>query len=148
MGISKYILTFAAIIFLGLLFYKIVENNLSYERSETVGEIRDYMRLTDVNVIASSIELYFQDFGRLPVDIPSIQTGICLSNLNDECVNLLNLASLNGKYLVEIPRDPLIETGEHSGYDLRMDGELIIVSAPLAELEVIEAIRGLSTIDE
>ena len=106
---------------------------------KNLGDTRNAQRSADVNTILNGTYQYALDNnGTLPAGITTTATEICATGAAS-CTGLVDLAplTLNGKYLVSIPKDPQCATvcaANGAGYKINKDANgRLIVSAPFAE---------------
>ncbi len=110
-------------------------------RKIALQEERDFVRLTDVNVIAGAISKYSLQGGSAEeLGIGEEPRFICKLN-NTDCKNYINLKPLINLYLVDVPSDPGLLDAHNAGYMVQMHNGDLLVSAPYAELEDISAMR-------
>lgn len=108
--------------------------------SRQLGKARDAQRKSDVLGILIAFYQYTLDHGGdHPVDIPfgeSNAKGICRTNV-ENCNNGINLRSLTGAYVADLPLDPHADdTGTGTSYYMYAQADnRVTVFAPLAEKE-------------
>jgi len=114
--------------------------------SKNLADTRNSQRSVNVKTIIDAVYQYHIDTGSQPgvgarsgaVAISTTATEIC-SMSAVACTGLVDLAVLttNGKYMADIPKDPLCPTGCNAngvGYKIAKDANSrLIVSAPGAE---------------
>ena len=104
---------------------------------------RNAQRRSDVNTIVNAIHQYALDnSGAFPSNLKSNSScdgfnanEICRSSASD-CTNLSDLSVLttNEKYLVALPNDPSVTSGNNTGYFASLDANnRVSVCAPHAE---------------
>lgn len=96
---------------------------------------RNSKRKADVRIILNAVYQYTIDKNELPKTIPLKNTEICKTGAAS-CAGLVDLSILTDKqlYLVQIPVDPNISSGNGSGYFIVKTAQgRISVTAPLAE---------------
>ena len=151
MSIHKYLVVailLGIISFLGYRYYEKQEQEFFESRETTSQEIRDYERLTHVNVIAEAIRLYFLEHKRLPADITRDAVFICSSIKNIDCADdQLDLSILLKGYLALIPSDPQSGFDNNTFYQVLLDGDVVNVIATKSEIEEISASRSLNSDD-
>jgi len=99
----------------------------------------------DINTILNAVYQYAIDNnGNLPGTITTSATAICQTGTTD-CTGLIDLTVLTAseKYLVSLPKDPLITatTGTASYTIIKSANGRVTVAAPLAESAVITVTR-------
>ena len=102
-----------------------------------LGDTRNAQRRADVNTILNAVYQYSIDNnGNLPASITTSATAICQTATPD-CTGLIDLTVLttDEKYLVLIPKDPLITaTTGTAGYTIiKSANGRVTVAAPSAE---------------
>lgn len=105
--------------------------------NKQLGETRNAQRRTDVNTILNAVYQYSIDNnGNLPSAITTSATAICQTG-SSSCTDLIDLTVLttNEKYLVSLPKDPLITaTTGTAGYTImKSSNGRVTVAAPSAE---------------
>jgi prepilin-type N-terminal cleavage/methylation domain-containing protein len=114
--------------------------------TKNLADSRNSQRSVNVKTIVDAVYQYSIDSGALPavgsrsgaVAISTTATEIC-SFSAASCTGLVDLAVLttNGKYMADIPKDPLCPTGCNAngvGYKIAKDANgRLIVNAPAAE---------------
>lgn len=100
-----------------------------------LGDTRNAQRKVDVNTILNAVYQYSIDNnGTLPANITTTTTAICQAA---PCTSLIDLSVLTAseKYLVAIPKDPLITaTTGTAGYTIvKSANGRVTVAAPDAE---------------
>lgn len=116
---------------------------LAINPNKQLGDTRNSQRRADVNTIINAIYQYSIDNqGNLPTGIPvepaaaqdiCMVTGAPCSTPVPALVDL-NVLTLNGKYLVAIPKDPKTGTATNSNYTVRQDvNGRVTVAAPDGE---------------
>ncbi len=106
-----------------------------------LADTRNAQRRVDVNTILNAVYQYSIDNnGTLPSAITTTATAIC-QTASTSCSSLIDLAVLttNEKYLVSIPKDPLITaTTGTAGYTIMKSGNgRVTVAAPSAEQSAV-----------
>lgn len=109
--------------------------------AKQLGDTRNAQRRTDVNTILNAVYQYSIDNnGNLPSTITTSATAICQTGTSD-CTSLIDLTVLttNEKYLVSVPKDPLITatTGTASYTIVKSINGRVTVAAPLAEQSAV-----------
>jgi prepilin-type N-terminal cleavage/methylation domain-containing protein len=106
---------------------------------KNLGDTRNSTRSADVNTILNGVYQYALDNnGTLPAGITTTATEICATGAAS-CTALVDLTSLtlNGKYLVSIPKEPQCATVcavNGVGYKIAKDANgRLTVNAPFAE---------------
>ncbi len=107
--------------------------------AKQLGDTRDAQRRADINTILNAVYQYSIDQnGNLPSTITTSATAICQAA---PCTDLIDLSVLttNEKYLVLIPKDPLITaTTGTAGYTImKSSNDRVTVAAPSAEQSAI-----------
>jgi hypothetical protein len=106
---------------------------------------RDTIRQTDIDLLASALNQYQKDHGRLPITLPTADTQICTSTgVNCESQHYVDLSFLltGGNYLDAIPVDPGRRKLWASGYTIaQLPGNKIRLVAPKSERSSIENTR-------
>ncbi|HSX35069.1 MAG TPA: type II secretion system protein [Candidatus Saccharimonadales bacterium] len=114
--------------------------------SKNLADSRNSQRSLNVKTVVDAVYQYTIDSGALPgvgarsgaVAITTTATEMC-SGSASSCTGLVDLAVLttNGKYMADIPKDPLCPTGCNAngvGYKIAKDANgRLIVNAPAAE---------------
>lgn len=103
--------------------------------NKQLGDTRNAQRRTDVNTILNAVYQYSIDNnGTLPSTITTTATAVCQAA---PCTSLIDLSVLTAseKYLVAIPKDPLITTTTGTaGYTIvKSANGRVTVAAPSAE---------------
>lgn len=114
---------------------------LAINPTKQLGDTRNAQRRADVNTILNAVYQYAIDNnGSLPSTITTSATAICQTGTSD-CTGLIALTVLttNEKYLVSIPKDPLITaTTGTAGYTImKSSNGRVTVAAPDAEQSAI-----------
>jgi type IV pilus assembly protein PilA len=109
--------------------------------AKQLGDTRNAERRADVNTILNAVYQYSIDLnGNLPATITTTATAICQTGTTD-CGSLIDLTVLttSEKYLVAIPKDPLISaTTGTAGYTIMKSANgRVTVAAPSAEQSAI-----------
>ncbi len=104
-----------------------------------LGDTRNAQRRADVNTILNAVYQYSIDNnGTLPANITTSATAICQAS---PCTSLIDLSVLttSEKYLVSIPKDPLITaTTGTAGYTImKSSNGRVTVAAPSAEQSAV-----------
>ncbi len=108
--------------------------------AKQLADTRNAQRKVDVNTILNAIKQYqIDNNGHLPAEsynpgITSNTTEICKTGASS-CSSLIDMSDLtdSGKYLVSIPIDPSITSGDNTGYFVSSGGNRVTVTAPEAE---------------
>ncbi len=111
-----------------------------------LGDTRNAQRRADVNTIINATYQYALDVnGALPTSISSTQpcstatnqickTGVATSTCASSSLVDLSVLTLNEKYVVAIPTDPSVSTGDGAGYFINKSSNgRVTVCAPNAE---------------
>ncbi len=109
--------------------------------TKQLGDTRNAQRRTDVNTILNAVYQYSIDNnGNLPSTITTSATAICQTD-SPSCSGLIDLTVLttSEKYLVSIPKDPLITaTTGTAGYTImKSSNGRVTVAAPDAEQSAV-----------
>lgn len=112
--------------------------------TKQLGDTRNAQRRADVNTILNAVYQYAIDNnGNLPSSITTSSTAICQTG-TPACTDLIDLTVLTAseKYLVSIPKDPLITaTTGTAGYTiLKSANGRVTVAAPDAEQSAIVSV--------
>lgn len=110
---------------------------LAINPTKQLGDTRNAQRSADVTTILNAVYQYSLDNnGSIPAGITTTVAPIC-NTTGASCtggVVDLGVLTLNGKYLVAIPKDPSITTGVSAGYTIAKDANnRVTVAAPSAE---------------
>jgi type IV pilus assembly protein PilA len=103
--------------------------------TKQLGDARNAQRRADVNTILNAVYQYSIDNnGNLPATITGTGTAICKTGASS-CTGLIDLTVVTGKYVVAIPSDPSLTTGDSAGYTIFRDetSKRVTVAAPGAE---------------
>lgn len=121
----------------GLVFYRYLQA-AEKERLAVVIQLRDRDRREHLRTLASAIKQYIVDHnGQLPGNVYENNKFICRTDIESDCMGLVDLSKLTDDYLVTLPIDPLVLTGASTGYSIRKERDLITVEATQAEKEDI-----------
>lgn len=107
--------------------------------TKQLGDARNAQRRSDVTTILNAVYQYSIDNkGALPGTITATATGICKSGVAAAtCTTdgLINLSTLTTTYIVALPVDPSVTTGNSTNYDISRDATSlrVTVAAPGAE---------------
>jgi len=104
--------------------------------TKQLGDARNAQRRADVNTILNAVYQYSIDSnGNLPATITGTATAICKTTGTGACTGLIDLGVVVGKYVVAIPSDPSLTTGDSAGYTIFRDetSKRVTVAAPGAE---------------
>lgn len=113
---------------------------IAIKPSLQIAKSNDAQRTADVRAIADSLWQYaIENGGNFPLSLASgavlPATNICLGSGTVQCAGLLDVYSIVGQYIVEIPSDPKYSSGFNSEYTLsKAANGKITVSAPRCEL--------------
>lgn len=108
---------------------------LQFNPQKQFERMRNMQREQDTANILSEIYQYSLQHGHIPDVLPAEATEICALNAPD-CTGYIDLSFLmrNETDITRIPKDPLIEHGNGTGYSIMIDEEqLITVSSLLTE---------------
>ena len=108
---------------------------VSVNPTKQLADARNAQRRSDLNVILDAVYQYSIDNnGSLPHTITTIETEICKSGLNVDCMGMINLNLLTGAYLSGLPYDPSASTENSTKYTIVKSGNRVALRAPEAEL--------------
>ncbi len=114
--------------------------------SKQLGDTRNAQRRADVNTIINAVYQYALDAnGALPTSITTTtpcssaaneicKTGVATSTCASSSLVDLSVLTLNEKYIVAVPTDPSVSTGNGAGYFIdKTSNSRVTVCAPNAE---------------
>ena len=105
-------------------------------------EQRNKLRRSDVNTLLNAVYQYYIDNNQqMPGGISETPTEVCRTGGN--CDGLIDLSVLIGKYVVEIPVDPMEKDPNQAGYSIvrNAEGRITVSSGEHAEGVKIEVTR-------
>ena len=111
---------------------------LAINPARQVANVRNAQRSYGARQILDAVYQYIAEKGLVPSAITTTATEICKTSAGS-CTAFIDLSILtdSGTYLVAIPRDPLITTGNGTGYTIQKDSNnRITVVATNAEVGV------------
>ena len=103
--------------------------------TKQLGDARNAQRRSDINTILNAVYQYSIDNnGNLPSAISATATPICKSGAAS-CTGFIDLSPLVPTYIVGLPVDPLVTTGNSTNYNISREvtSLRVTVVAPGAE---------------